>query len=306
MALFRTFLLMSSLTSNMQRLGFPAARTASRLPHSSLHHRDMSTFKLDANLFNATLYRQLTNVWLPGVDLRGEELDMSVLKRWFMAGPDERAAFDGLCRDKFAPALEAIGPGQMTQPTAQPFLDEIERVAQNDPMGDGAEAAWTALSLTLLLDQIPRNLYRTDAGLHTVYTHYDIMSYNLSRALLSSKSPVPRVDLHAQWRNSAAHRLWFYMPLMHSEDIEAHHAIDEILGQASREVNALEGHHGTKTFLDGQLQAEKSHREILDRFGRYPHRNGALGRQSTEEEIKFLEGGGATFGVTQEKKKSTT
>jgi uncharacterized protein (DUF924 family) len=289
----------------MQRLGFPVGRTASRLPHSALHHRAMSTFRLDANLFNATLYRQLTDVWLPGVDLRGEELDMSVLKRWFMADPDERAAFDGLCRNKFAYALEAIGPDHLTEPTAQPFLDEIERVAQKDPMGDGSEAAWTALSLTLLLDQIPRNLYRTDAGLRKVYTHYDIMSYNLSRALLSPESPVPRVDLHPQWRNSAAHRLWFYMPLMHSENIEAHNAIDEILGQASREASALEGHNGTKTFLDGQLQAEKLHREILDRFGRYPHRNGALGRPSTEDEIKFLEDGGATFGVAQEKKSTT-
>jgi uncharacterized protein (DUF924 family) len=305
MAMFRTLLLVSSLRSNIQRLGLPTTRTAWRLPRSSLHDSTRANFKLDASVFNATLYRQLTDVWLPGVDLRGEELDTRVLKRWFMAGGDERAAFDGLCRDKFGPALEAIGPDDMTEPTAQPFLDEIARVAQEDPMGDGAEAAWTALSLTLLLDQIPRNLYRTDAGLRKVYTHYDGMSYNLSRALLSPQSPVPRVDLHGQWRNSAAHRLWFYMPLMHSEDIAAHHAMDELLRQASGEANALEAHNATKTFLDGQVQAEKSHREILDRFGRYPHRNGALGRPSTEEEIKFLDNGGATFGVAQEETSTT-
>jgi uncharacterized protein (DUF924 family) len=261
-----------------------------------------STFKLDAAIFNASLYKQLTDVWLPGIDLRGEELDMGVMKRWFMSSAEERVAFDGLCRDRFAHALDAIGPRHLTEPTAQPFLDEIERVAQNDAQAGGAQAAWTALSLTLLLDQIPRNIYRTDVGLPKVYTHYDAISYNLSRALLSPTSTVPRVDLHPQWRHSAAHRLWFYMPLMHSEDIEAHDFIDELLNEAANEAAALEGHNATKTFLDGQIKAEESHREILERFGRYPHRNGALTRPSTEEEIKFLREGGATFGVEQEKK----
>ena len=266
----------------------------------------MSSFKLDRNIFNPTLYKQLTDVWLPGVDLGGEELPESVLKRWFMLSGDERHAFDGICRDKFAHALDAIGPDKLPEPTAQPFLDEIEDVARNDSKSESdsnaSQAAWTALSLTLLLDQIPRNVYRTDAGLRNVYTHYDGISYALSRTLLSPTSPVPRVDLHPQWRNSAAHRLWLYMPLMHSEHIEAHHLLDKILDEAANECEALEGHKATKMFLQGQLKAEREHRVILDRFGRYPHRNGALGRPSTEEEKKFLEQGGATFGVVQEKK----
>jgi uncharacterized protein (DUF924 family) len=264
----------------------------------------MSTFRLDAAVFNASLYKQLTDIWLPGVDLRGEELDTGVLTRWFMASTNERAAFDGLCRARFAHALDAIGPGHLTEPTAQPFLDEIERAAHNDAQTGEAQAAWTALSLTLLLDQIPRNIYRTDAGLRKVYTHYDTISYKLSCALLSPSSPVPRVDLHPQWRHSAAHRLWFYMPLMHSEDVQAHDLIDEILTEATNEAQMLEGHNATKAFLEGQIKAEKSHREIIDRFGRYPHRNGALGRPSTEEEIKFLSEGGATFGVAQEKERT--
>jgi uncharacterized protein (DUF924 family) len=262
-----------------------------------------TTFKLDTNIFNATLYKQLTDVWLPGVDLRGEELDHGVLKRWFMASADEREAFDGLCRDQFAHALEAVGPDRLPEPTAQPFVDEIERVARGDSTTDGsqAQAAWTALSLTLLLDQIPRNIYRTDAGLRHVYTHYDAISYALSRNLLSPNSPTPRPDLHPQWRHSAAHRLWFYMPLMHSEDMEAHRLIDDILRETATEAERLEGHKASKMFIDGQVEAEKEHRSILERFGRYPHRNRALGRSSTEEEKKFLDDGGATFGVAQEK-----
>jgi uncharacterized protein (DUF924 family) len=258
-----------------------------------------STFKLDANVFNATLYKQLIDVWLPGVDLRGEELDSSALQRWFMASGDERIAFDGLCRSNFGHALEAIGPDHLPTPTAQPFIDEIERVAHES---DDAQAAWTALSMTLLLDQIPRNIYRTDEGLRKVYNHYDAISYALSRRILLFNAPVPRVDLHPQWRNSAAYRMWFYMPLMHSEELEAHDYLDGILDEASKEIGILDGHQGSKTFLNSQLEGEREHRDILDRFGRYPHRNGALGRTSTEEEKKFLEEGGATFGVAQEKK----
>jgi uncharacterized protein (DUF924 family) len=255
-------------------------------------------FKLDATIFNATLYKQLTDVWLGGVDMRGEELDYSVLKRWFMASKEEGIAFDGLCRSHFAHALEAIGPDQLPEPTAQPFIDEIVRVSHEH---DDTQAAWTALSLTLLLDQIPRNIYRTDEGLRKVYNHYDKISYALSQKLLSSRPPVPRVDLHPQWRHATAYRLWFYLPLMHSEDLEAHDYIDEILSDVGAELEILEGHKGSKMFLDGQWKAEKDHRDILNRFGRYPHRNSALGRQSTDEEKKFLEEGGATFGVAQEK-----
>jgi uncharacterized protein (DUF924 family) len=298
MALFRTFFLMSSLTS-IPRIVYPTARHSL---HLSSHRRAMSTYKLDASIFNPTLYKNLTDIWLPGVDFRGEELDVSVMKRWFAGSADERAAFDGTCRENFAHALEAIGPEQIPEPTAQPFLDEIERIRKNE---DDAQAAWAALSLALLLDQIPRNIYRTDEGLRKVYNHYDKMSYALSRTLLSSHGPIPRVDLHPQWRNSAAHRMWFYMPLMHSEDLEAHNLLDGILAEAIKEAQQLEGHQGTKTFLEKTIESEASHRAILDKFGRYPHRNGALGRTSTEEEKKFMEDGGETFGVTQEKKKST-
>jgi uncharacterized protein (DUF924 family) len=257
-----------------------------------------STFKLDSSIFNATLYKQLTDVWLPNVDISGGELDESVMKRWFMAD----AALDSICRDKFAHALEAIGPNHLPEPTAEPFLDEIERVAQESPSDNGSQAAWTALSLTLLLDQMSRNIYRTDDGLRRVYNHYDPIACNLSRTLLSPTSPISRVDLHPQWRNSLAHRMWLYMPLMHSEDVESHKLVDEILAEAKSELEQLEGLKGSNMILEGQFKAEKEHRDILDKFGRYPHRNKALGRVSTEEERNFLEQGGATFGVAQAKK----
>lgn len=204
--------------------------------------RAMSTFKLDKNIFNPTLYKQVADVWLSGVDLRGQELDQDVVKRWFQGSPEEKLAFDGVCRENFAHALEAIGPDKLPAADPLPFMSEIQHVADSDESGNGEAAAWTALSLTLLLDQIPRNIYRTDEGLRKVYNHYDHLSYALARKLLSSSSPIPRVDLHPQWRHSAAHRAWFYLPLMHSEDIESHNLFGEILGEFQQEIEKLEGY----------------------------------------------------------------
>ncbi|KAF1842793.1 DUF924-domain-containing protein [Cucurbitaria berberidis CBS 394.84] len=270
----------------------------------------MSTFQLDRTIFNPALYKQVIDVWFPDMDLQGRELDTKVMQRWFMAAPEERRAFDGVCREAFAPALEAIGPENFPDANAQPFLDEVAAVARKDQGGQGEDAAWTALSLTLLLDQMPRNIYRTDEGLRNVFTHYDNMSFQFTRALLDGRAPVTRLDTHPLFRYSAAHRLWFYMPLMHSEDIAAHQQVDHILDEYRRELEGLPGYaegnlKGTQMFLDGQSKAEVMHREILDRFGRYPHRNRALGRQSTEEEEAFLQEGGATFGVGQGKKASS-
>ncbi|KAL5113769.1 hypothetical protein ACEQ8H_008343 [Pleosporales sp. CAS-2024a] len=254
-----------------------------------------SAFKLDPTVFNATLYKQLTDLWLGDMDLSGQHMNPAAMKRWFSSDSE----LDAACADQFAHALEAIGPEHLPAPTAQPFIDEIARIAQDCPANGSAQAAWVALSLALLLDQMPRNIHRDHDGLRKVYTHYDPMALHLSRTLLSSNPPIPRVDLHPQWRHSLAHRMWLYMPLMHSEDIESHTLLRGILDEAGQELSSLQHLDASQMILQGQLKAEKEHRDILDEFGRYPHRNMALGRPSTEAEKKFLSAGGATFGVAQ-------
>jgi uncharacterized protein (DUF924 family) len=261
-----------------------------------------STFELSPSIFNRTLYDRMIETWFPGVDTNGQEFDMSIVKRWFSATPTERVAFDTQCRNAFSHALEAIGPEKFPDATAHPFLDELRFIAEKNGNGNSAEAAWTALSMTLLLDQMPRNIYRTNSGLQLVYNHYDRMATQLARALLSSESPIPRPDLHSIFRLSAPHRMWFYMPLIHSEDVSDHDLVKAIVTEFEKEVENLEGYRGTKMILEGHIKSSREHRDILDRFGRYPHRNSALGRESTEEEKRFIDEGGATFGVAQEKK----
>lgn len=243
----------------------------------------------------------MAETWFQDLGTSGLEFDTSIVKRWFIPTPHERAAFDEVCRGSFSHALEAIGPDAFPSATAQPFVDELHRTAEQTSTENGVEAAWTALSMALLLDQMPRNIYRTNADLPLVYKHYDRMALHLVRTLLSSSSPIPRPDLHPIFRLSAAHRMWFYMPLIHSEDVSDHDLAHGIVAEFCNEIESLGGYEGTKKFLEGYNKSAKEHREILDRFGRYPHRNGALGRQSTDEEKRFMEEGGATFGVAQEK-----
>lgn len=263
-----------------------------------------STFKLDPNIFNRTLYDRLLETWFPGLDTSGQVFDMSHAKRWFMQTPDERAQFDSHCRNEFAHALEAIGPREFPDATPQPFLEQLQQIAESSGGKESEQAAWTALSMTILLDQIPRNIYRTNDGLKLVYEHYDSIALSFVRALLSpssSSSPIVRPDLHPLFRLSSPHRTWFYLPLEHSENLADHDFAMGIVAEFEREVQALEGYAGTKAFLEGYNKAAKEHRDVIERFGRYPHRNGALGRESTEEEKRFLNEGGATFGVAQEK-----
>jgi uncharacterized protein (DUF924 family) len=106
-------------------------------------------------------------------------------------------------------------------------------------------------------------------------------------------------------RLSAAHRTWLYMPLMHSEDLSAHDLADGILTEFSRELEGIDGYNGTKMWVENYQKSAKEHRDILEQFGRYPHRNTALGRTSTDEERRFIEEGGATFGVAQNQKGDT-
>ncbi|KAF2133060.1 DUF924-domain-containing protein [Dothidotthia symphoricarpi CBS 119687] len=252
----------------------------------------MSTSTLNKTIFTPALYTQVTDLWLQDTPLDGSSVDETVIKRWFAGTPDERLAFDATCKARFGAALHSIGPSNLPNASTAPFLHDLQQHSS-----DSSAAAWTALSQVILLDQIPRNIFRTDDTLKTVYTHYDALASSLTTTLLSSSRP----DLHPQWRASTAHRMWFYLPLMHSEDLAAHDTLKRILDEFDQELATRDGCEASKYMIKQQFKAEQEHREILERFGRYPHRNGALGRESTEEERVFLEGGGATFGVVQKK-----
>jgi uncharacterized protein (DUF924 family) len=146
----------------------------------------------------------------------------------------------------------------------------------------------------ILLDQIPRNLYRTAATLPLVYGHYDELSRSLVKNILARD---PRPDMHASIRYAPVKRVWFALPLMHSEDKQMHERSLEFVDECISDVRER-GDAEAVQFLEKMRGFELMHKEIVDRFGRYPYRNKFLGREPTEEEEAWIKEGGNTFGVS--------
>jgi uncharacterized protein (DUF924 family) len=126
------------------------------------------------------------------------------------------------------------------------------------------KSAQGALALVLLLDQVPRNMFRGSARAFATDEHArEIARYALSRGF---DRRVPR-----------ALRSFFYLPFMHSEEV-GDQELCVALYDAQKDKNGV---HWAELHLD-----------IIRRFGRFPHRNAALGRSTTEAEEQFLQQGG--------------
>lgn len=85
---------------------------------------------------------------------------------------------------------------------------------------------------------------------------------------------------------------------MHSESLADHKLSAELFAEFRAEVaKAGPKYEDTLAYIDHNTGHQKTHADIIERFGRYPHRNEVLGRRTTEEEQKWLDDGGETFGV---------
>jgi uncharacterized protein (DUF924 family) len=131
--------------------------------------------------------------------------------------------------------------------------------------------ARSRLALIILLDQFTRNIYRGTArafaGDHRAQT---LVQEGLA---LSMDEELPWVG-----------RVFFYMPLMHAEDEDLQ---DRAVACYQRLHDAAPPEIAEK--VKGNIKFAKEHQEIIQRFGRFPHRNRVLERESTEEELAFLE-----------------
>jgi uncharacterized protein (DUF924 family) len=131
--------------------------------------------------------------------------------------------------------------------------------------------ARSCLALVIVLDQFPRNMFRGDPRTHAAD----------ATALESSRYAVE----HALDRELPAfQRMFLYMPFMHSENREDQRRSVELFGRLADEPGAPD----ITSYATG-------HRDIVERFGRFPHRNGILGRETTSEEAEFLKTEGSSF-----------
>ena len=133
---------------------------------------------------------------------------------------------------------------------------------------DGKLADWEAtpegsLALILLLDQFPRNCFRESARMFAS----DTMAVAAAdRAIAAGHDKAVTDDL----------QLFFYLPYEHAEDMALQERAVELIRPLGAEL----------------LHFAEVHRDIIARFGRFPHRNKLLGRVSTPEELEFLAAGG--------------
>ena len=127
-----------------------------------------------------------------------------------------------------------------------------------------ASTAEGALALLVLLDQFPRNCFRGSA--HSYAT--DGLARRYARRA---------VEAGFDLRVESTLRLFFYLPYEHSESLaDQDRSMELFAGIGDAEL----------------LRYAKLHRDLIERFGRFPHRNVALGRESTREEIDYLASGG--------------
>lgn len=156
------------------------------------------------------------------------------------------------------------------------YASWVERALRGDLQSWRADNA-SALALTLLLDQFTRNIYRDTPR----------MFAGDAAALALSQSAVERgEDTHYP----SAQRAFIYLPLMHSES-----APDQELCVQCFERFAREAEPTARALIESNLRFARAHRDIILRFGRFPHRNAIVGRASTVEELEFLTQPGSSF-----------
>jgi uncharacterized protein (DUF924 family) len=133
------------------------------------------------------------------------------------------------------------------------------------------------LAMIIALDQLPRNLFRGTwrAFAHDPYTS----ALCLAAAQTGQDRKLPPIQ-----------RAFLYMPLQHMEDIQAQEAGVELYDRLGAENPEW------PVFADGFAPFARQHRDIIARFGRFPHRNALLGRVSTEEEAEYLSADTPSFG----------
>ena len=142
------------------------------------------------------------------------------------------------------------------------FLD-LHEAAAAGMLTEWPATADGALALVLLLDQFPRNAFRGTPRMYATDAHARTAA---SAAITAGHDHAVDEEL----------RQFFYLPFMHSEDLadlDRCVALNEAVGGES-------------------LRYARHHRDIVRRFGRFPHRNAVLGRASTPEEERFLAEGG--------------
>lgn len=166
------------------------------------------------------------------------------------------AAVDAAIRDRFAALVAEAAAGRH------------DRWADT-PLG--------RLALVILFDQFPRNMHRDTPR---AFAHDP----------LARRLTLDGLEIRADQALRPIERVFFYLPLEHAESLELQERSVSLFGALAAAAPAEE-QEGFRGYADYAIR----HRDIIARFGRFPHRNRILGRGSTPEEAEFLKQPGSSF-----------
>lgn len=198
---------------------------------------------------------EICTFWFGALDADGRA-SAEAQQRWFTKDPE----FDALIRQRFLESFQAAVQGG---------LDAWRRAPRS------------ALALILVVDQFSRNMFRGEARMFSG----DALGLAVAKEGLTA-----RLDEAM----GVAERTFFRMPLMHSESLADQEACVAAFEALASEYRGR-GRDDLAEAVGGNLKYAIAHRDIVAKWGRFPHRNALLGRVSTPEEIAFLKEPGSSF-----------
>jgi uncharacterized protein (DUF924 family) len=143
----------------------------------------------------------------------------------------------------------------------------LYKKAANGELKNWRKSAKGSLAEIIILDQFSRNIFRDTPNAFAT----DALALEASKEAIANGFDK---EINTEYLS------FLYMPFMHSESKEIHKIAINLFNKAG---------------IENSYEYELRHKAIIDRFGRYPHRNKILGRESTEEEIEFLKKNGSLF-----------
>jgi uncharacterized protein (DUF924 family) len=157
------------------------------------------------------------------------------------------------------------------------FSDDVDKASEGQ-LNHWASEPLGRLALILLLDQFRRNIYRGTAN-----------AFVMDKAALKLciEGALEKMDKEL----TPIQRAFFYMPLQHTESLKVQTKSVQLFGRLSEAVSAT-----YRETFETIAQFAELHHDIIERFGRFPHRNKLLDRENTAEENKYLTGDNPDFG----------
>lgn len=157
------------------------------------------------------------------------------------------------------------------------FADALTDAA-NGHYDDWADTARGRLALIILLDQFPRHIFRGTAEAY----RYDPLALNQAQTGVAIDQPASL---------SVPEQAFFLLPYQHAENRDVQRT-----GVALYQAMAMDAEQDWAALARGYSDFAVVHRDIIERYGRFPHRNELLGRRSSAAESRFLAAGGERFG----------